>query len=74
MILPAIGGAGLIGGMGGLAWAARRRGLDRWAVPYLLQAPRRLSTQRGGPVHLILCIADHFEPGHANASPERLLN
>ncbi|MGO9919375.1 MAG: hypothetical protein ACLQIB_32330 [Isosphaeraceae bacterium] len=42
----------------------RERSLDRWLVPYLLQTGRRLRRPRG-PVHLLICIADHFEPmGH----------
>jgi hypothetical protein len=42
----------------------RQRGLDRWLLPYLLQAPGRRAPGRGEDVHLLLCIADHFEPRH----------
>jgi hypothetical protein len=41
----------------------RLRGLDRWLLPYLLDAGRRRAVRPGEPIHLLLCIADHFEPG-----------
>lgn len=40
----------------------RRRGLDRWLVPYVLDTPRRRNPAPDEPVHLLLCLADHFEP------------
>jgi hypothetical protein len=48
----------------------RRRGLSPWIVPYLVQAPRRGSPARGEPVHLLLCLVDHFEPKAGRASRE----
>lgn len=42
--------------------AARRRALDRWLIPYLVRASWFSRRRRGGPVHLLLCIADHYEP------------
>ncbi|MFO0888494.1 MAG: hypothetical protein U0790_05020 [Isosphaeraceae bacterium] len=36
------------------------RGLDRWLVPYL--TTRRPRPPADAPVHLLLCVADHFEP------------
>ena len=53
-----------------VAGQARRRGLDRWLVPYLCQVLRRRLRRRGEDVHLMLCIADHFEPKWNNAPPE----
>jgi hypothetical protein len=50
-------------------WQARRRRLDRWIVPYLLQAPRRRAPAAGEEVHLLLCVADHFEPRYGGAGP-----
>src|SRR5262245_27144264 len=47
----------------------RRRALDRWLLPYLLQTARRSHPRRGQPVHVLLCIADHYEPKLGNASP-----
>jgi hypothetical protein len=49
-------------------WQVRRRHLDRWLVPYVLQAPKRRLPRRGEPVHLLLCIADHYEPRRGGAS------
>ena len=46
----------------------RKRYLDRWLLPYLFQAITRRGPRLGDPVHLILCIADHFEPGRGGAS------
>ncbi|MEJ7636727.1 MAG: hypothetical protein WKF75_01755 [Singulisphaera sp.] len=62
--LPAIALALALAGAGlGLAARlARRRGLDRWLLPYLLDAPRRRPRRPGEAVHLLLAIADHFEP------------
>src|SRR5262245_54547578 len=56
--------------LGILAWEVRRRHMDRWLVPYLCQVPRRRAPRRGEPVHLLLCIADHFEPEFGNPPPE----
>lgn len=49
--------------------AARRRALDRWLVSYLVQAARRPGRRRG-PVHVLLCIADHYEPRWGGADAE----
>jgi hypothetical protein len=66
LVLPlSLTGAGL-----GLAyWQLRRRALDRWLLPYLSQAHRRRSPREGEPVHLLLCIADHYEPKLGKAPP-----
>lgn len=47
--------------IGYLAWKVRQRGMDRWIVPYLLQGRRRLPGP-GEPIHVLICITDHFEP------------
>lgn len=66
-VLPlALAGVGF--GMG--LWQLRRRGLDRWLIPYLLQARRRRRQRAGEPVHLLLCIADHYEPKLGSAPPK----
>jgi hypothetical protein len=38
------------------------RGLGAWLGPYLVSVHRRRAPAPGAPVHLLLCIADHFEP------------
>jgi hypothetical protein len=50
-------GVGLVG--------LRRRALDRWLLAYLRQSGKRQSPKSNQSVHLLLCIADHFEPKHA---------
>ena len=60
-VFPAIAGAAALG-LGAGYWQLRRRALDRWLLPYLLQAGRRKPVRAGQPVHLLLCIADHYEP------------
>lgn len=47
-----------------------RRHLDLWVVPYLVQTWSRRRGRRDGPIHLILCVADHYEPKWGDASPE----
>jgi hypothetical protein len=50
------------------AWAGlRSRGMDRWIGSYARQAARRGPLE--GPVHLILAIADHYEPKIGQAPP-----
>lgn len=71
LLLSALGLAGVAGGLasGAAAWGLRRRGLDRWLGQYLLELPKRRSPRPGEPVHVLLCIADHFEPNLGGASP-----
>jgi hypothetical protein len=45
-----------------------KRGYHRWLGPYLLQTGRRRPPAGGQNVHLLLCIADHFEPRAKKAS------
>jgi hypothetical protein len=51
-------------------WGLRRRGLHRWLGRFVLEAPRRRAPRAGEEVHLILCIADHYEPKADHATPE----
>src|SRR5438477_9137111 len=51
------------------AVGVRQRRMDRWLVPYVLQTLRRRSPRRGEPVHLILCVADHYEPNWNASGP-----
>ena len=46
----------------------RRRNLQKWLGSYIVQCTRRRkSRDMKGPVHVLLCIADHFEPGWGRA-------
>jgi hypothetical protein len=56
--------------LGLAARQARRRGLDRWLPSYIAQAARRRAPRAAGPIHLILCVADHYEPGNGGVSGE----
>ena len=47
-----------------LGWWLRRRGLDPRLVPPLLRASLRAAPGPEQEVHVLLCIADHFEPMH----------
>lgn len=63
----------IVGGVIGGRWAAatcRRRGLDRWIGSYLIQARSRSRRRPNAPVHLLLCIADHYEPLWGKPDPE----
>lgn len=51
-------------------WQLCRRNIHRWLGAYLRQAPRRWASRGLQPVHLLLCIADHFEPENGDVSPE----
>lgn len=46
----------------GAAWIARTRDFDIWLIPYLKQLLARRRLQTRGPTHIMLCVADHFEP------------
>jgi hypothetical protein len=47
----------------------RNRSVGHWLIPYLLQAGRRLRRPRG-EIHVLICIADHFEPRMGNVSDD----
>jgi hypothetical protein len=42
----------------------------RWLIQYVLETRRRRARRRGETVHLLLGIADHFEPKRGNARPD----
>jgi hypothetical protein len=49
----------------------RERGVDRCLLPYVMQSRRRRGVRAGEETHLLLCVADHFEPQWGEASAER---
>lgn len=57
-------------GMGvlGLGHGLRKRGGHRWLGSYLLQSRRRRLPATDRDIHVLLCIADHFEPKSKRAS------
>ena len=48
---------------------AARRGVGPWLATYLASVGRRGAPAPGRPVHLLLCVADHFEPMLGGAPP-----
>jgi hypothetical protein len=46
------------------------RNLDRWLGSYLKEIPKRRPPRRGDEIHLLLCIADHYEPKQNRPPPE----
>lgn len=55
----------------GFGWhMLRQRGLHRCALPYILQSRRRRAIKPDQPVHVLICIADHFEPKWGNVSAD----
>jgi hypothetical protein len=68
----AIAALALAGGAAAAAgWEIRRRHMDRWLPAYAAQAPRRWRRFGEEPIHLLLCVADHYEPKWGGASPEQ---
>ncbi len=67
LLLLVLAGGGLV------ASKVRTRGLDRWILSYVRERSRHHRPRAGQPVHLLLCIADHFEPrnGKVSASQAR---
>ena len=57
----------VVAGFATIALLARRRGVHRWMLPYLAHARRRRRIHGGENVHLLLCIADHYEPHNGGA-------
>lgn len=57
----------------GLVWMVgtiRRLGLDCWLPTYAMQSRRRRVPRAEEEVHLLLCIADHYEPKQYRPSAE----
>jgi hypothetical protein len=48
----------------------RKKGLDRWLLPYLLSTHKRRHRRHDEETHLILAICDHYEPSRGGASIE----
>jgi hypothetical protein len=45
--------------------------MDRWFRRYVLESKRRSPPEQGVPIHLLLCIADHYEPQHGKVGKEQ---
>jgi len=51
-----------------VSWIIRRRNLHKWLPSYLRTRGKRRPIAANEDVHVLICIADHFEPGNDNAS------
>lgn len=69
MLIPLSIGLGAAGvAAAGAYWHARKRAIDRWLPAYLFGGHRR-ARRPGEPVHVLLCVADHYEPKLGGAGP-----
>jgi hypothetical protein len=57
-----------------LAWQVRRRHMLRWLPAYLREIRRRRLPRHDEDVHLLLCVADHYEPKMGGADRARALS
>ena len=70
-VLSLLGLAIVVAAGGGFALLSmRRKGLGPWTLTYVRERSKRRLPCAGKPVHMLLCIADHFEPGNGRATPE----
>jgi hypothetical protein len=60
----------LLAAAAGLLWHVRRRSMDRWLPTYIADRSKRRPPRRGEEVHVLLCVADHWEPKENGAPPE----
>ncbi len=61
--------AGLAAGLLFVAWQIRRRNMARWLGSYIRDVPRRRPPRAGEDVHVLLCLADHYEPQEDRPPP-----
>src|SRR5262249_23245579 len=50
-----------------VAWLIRRRNAQRWLGAYVREWAKRHDPSPTEDVHLLICVADHFEPKFGNA-------
>jgi hypothetical protein len=62
---------GAIAAAGIAAHAIRRRNMQHWLGECLRQQWRSRRSTQDGTIHVLICIADHFEPAWGNPSQEK---
>jgi hypothetical protein len=62
--------AAVLAGAAYLGWQFHRRSMGPWIGTYALETRRRKTPQHGQPIHVLLCVADHFEPHRGHVSGE----
>jgi hypothetical protein len=60
----------LVAGMAIIYWGLRQRSVDLWLASYIRGASKRKAVS-GEPVHLLLCVCDHWEPQNGKPPPEQ---
>jgi hypothetical protein len=65
-VIPSVLAGGAALGAAGVYVGLRRKGLDRWILPYLLSGHKRRPRQSGEQTHLLLAVCDHYEPKRGN--------
>jgi hypothetical protein len=56
-----------------LLFAIRRRGMNLWIGTYVRERHERAPPDPQHDVHLLFCIADHYEPRHGDVGAERAM-
>jgi parallel beta-helix repeat protein len=52
--------------------AAKKRNVHRWLMPYLASSLRP-KIRRKGEIHILLCVADHYEPQNGDVPHDRAM-
>jgi parallel beta-helix repeat protein len=68
-------GAAIAAGGLAIAWtlhAIHKKNVHRWIGPYLFQSLRP-RMKKSPETHVLLCIADHYEPQNGDVAPDRAL-
>lgn len=65
-----IGFVVVIGVVGALTWQLQRRHVIQWLPAYLTDTSKRRQPPPNEEVHVLLCLADHFEPKWNTSSQE----
>jgi hypothetical protein len=63
----------LAAGIAMCAYWISRTGNRRWLASYAAASPSRRRVSMDEPVHLLLCVADHFEPEWGSATTDQAL-
>jgi hypothetical protein len=64
LLLGTLAGAGVYA-------VIRVRNADRWLATYVRESGRRSAPAPGQDVHLLICVADHYEPKYGDVPPEQ---
>jgi hypothetical protein len=54
-------------------WLLRKKHLDRWMPTYIGEIAKRKYPSKSEDIHILLCVADHYEPRFGGVSLEQAL-